>query len=285
MSGKEKLITKIEVQKRNKERVSIFIEGEYAFSCSAELVYTHGLKSNKAVNIEKLQEVVCEDNFLKCKNDALKTIERSYKSEKEILDKLFKKEYDEKTIVRTMQFLKSYNFLNDEQFAAMYIKDKIKNQGKNKIKHSLLRKGIDEVMLEDKLREVDNSSQLKTALKLVEKKHKTLSKTETDNRKIYSKLWEYLLRNGFDKDIIEETISKVEFSNEQVKDLEKKNTDYEELKRLADKRYSILIKTEDNSQKIYKKLADYLMRRGYGWEDIKPVLKAVTNNSELEEDM
>jgi regulatory protein len=32
-------ITKIEIQKRNKERVNLFLDGEYAFSISAELVY------------------------------------------------------------------------------------------------------------------------------------------------------------------------------------------------------------------------------------------------------
>ena len=33
------IITKIEVGKRNKERVNIYIDEEYAFSISAELIY------------------------------------------------------------------------------------------------------------------------------------------------------------------------------------------------------------------------------------------------------
>ena len=38
------IITKIEVRKRNKERVNIYIDEEYAFSISAELVYKENLK-------------------------------------------------------------------------------------------------------------------------------------------------------------------------------------------------------------------------------------------------
>lgn len=278
MTDDEKIITKIEIQKRNKERISIFIDGEYSFSCSAELVYIHGLKPNNPVNIEKLLEIVDEDNYLKCKNDALKKIERSYKSEKEIYDKLIKKEYDEKAIARAIQFLKSYNFLNDEQFVSLYIKEKIKSQGKNKIKYSLLRKGISEPLIEDKLKEISNSVQFDTALKLAEKKYKILSKNESDNRKIYSKLWEYLLRNGYQKDIIDETLSKIEFSEKEISVTEEKTIDFEELNRLAEKRYSVLIKTESNSHKLCKKLADYLMRKGYAWEDIKPVLKSIVSS-------
>jgi regulatory protein len=49
MTEREKVITAIEVQKRNKNRVNIYIDGEFTFSCSAELVYTHGLKNGKTV--------------------------------------------------------------------------------------------------------------------------------------------------------------------------------------------------------------------------------------------
>ena len=38
------IITKIELGKRNKERVNIYIDNEYAFSISAELVYKENLK-------------------------------------------------------------------------------------------------------------------------------------------------------------------------------------------------------------------------------------------------
>lgn len=285
MADLEKLITKIEVQKKNKERVSIFIEGSYAFSCSAQLIYTHGLKASKAVDLEQLKEIVNEDNYLKCKNDALKAIEKSYKSEKEVSDKLLKKEYDEKIIARAMEFLKSYNFINDEQFAMLYIKEKIKSQGKNKIKFSLLKKGIDEAIIAEKLKEVDDEFEAKTALILTEKKYKILCKSEKDNRKIYSKLWDYLLRNGYDKEIIDEALNKVVNSVQAETVYEEKETDFEELHRLAEKRYAVLIKSEDDARKLYKKLADYLMRRGYEWQDIKKVLKAVVNNSEFEEEI
>ena len=46
--------------------------------------------------------------LLLLKISTIKIIERSYKSEKEIKDKLLKKEFDNKTVNRTLSFLKEY---------------------------------------------------------------------------------------------------------------------------------------------------------------------------------
>src|SRR3712207_8633904 len=112
----EKTITKIEVGKRNKDRVNVFLNEEFAFACSADLVYYYKLSKGKKVNDEFLNEIVSEDNYLKGKNYALKLLERSYKTEKEITDKLEAKEYEPKAIERIMNFLKEYNFIDDDRY-------------------------------------------------------------------------------------------------------------------------------------------------------------------------
>ena len=76
------IITKIEIGKRNKERVNIYIDEEYAFSISAELVYKENLKVKDKIDIEALKKLADEDNYLKCKNSALRTIEKTYNSER-----------------------------------------------------------------------------------------------------------------------------------------------------------------------------------------------------------
>ena len=49
-------------------------------------------------------------------------------------DKLLQKEYDIKTVDRIMEFLKSYSFINDDKYAELYVKEKIRVQGKRKDK-------------------------------------------------------------------------------------------------------------------------------------------------------
>ncbi|SKA72901.1 regulatory protein [Clostridium sp. USBA 49] len=205
----ENTITKIEIQKRNKNRVNIFIDKDFAFACSTELVFTYGLKENKVIESEKLLQIVDEDNYLKCKETALKIVEKSYKTEKEMINKLKLKGYDDKTIDKVINFLINYNFLNDENYVEMYIKDKIKTEGKNKIRYSLLKKGISEEIIENKINDIDTYLEMDNALKLAEKKYKTLIKTEKDTKKIYKKLGDFLLRKGYTFEETKQILNKV----------------------------------------------------------------------------
>ncbi|ERI90158.1 regulatory protein RecX [Clostridiales bacterium oral taxon 876 str. F0540] len=191
------IITKIETQKKNIDRVNIYINHEYAFSCSAELIYIHKLKVNEKVDLDDLKEVIDQDNFMKCKNAALKIVERGYKTEKQVYDKLIQKEYEEAYVEKVIEFLKNYNLINDREYAKLYINDKIKLQGRNKIKYDLIKKGIEEHIIEDMLENSDKHISESAALSIAEKKYRSLSRSENDQKKIYKKLGEFMLRKGY----------------------------------------------------------------------------------------
>lgn len=202
-------ITKIEVQRRNKERVNVYIDEEYAFPLSAELVYKEGLKIGSIVDEETLNAVAKKDDISKCKNAALKTIERSYKTEKEIVAKLTEKGYEAEAIEKSIEFLREYNFMNDEAYTKMYVKDKIRAQGKNKIKYSLLRKGIDDETISEVLSGVEDDEERKRAYELASKKHMQLIKRETDKYKIWNKLSMFLVSKGYDYSLAKDVIKSV----------------------------------------------------------------------------
>lgn len=203
------IITKIEVGKRNKERVNIYIDNEYAFSISAELVYKENIKVKDEINVERLKKLADEDNYIKCKNSALKIIERTYKSEKELRDKLVLKGYDDHIIKRTINFLREYNLLNDTNYAKMYVKDRSRNQGKNKIKYKLIQKGIDENIIEEELNKIDKDEIKEVAYEMALKKYRVLSKRENDNYKLTQKLYRFLMGKGYDYDLIKDVIKSI----------------------------------------------------------------------------
>lgn len=203
------LITKIEVQKKNKERVNIYIDEEYAFSVNAELVYKENLKVKTQVNYEQLKRVVEEENYMKCKNSALKIIERSYKTKKEIRDKLIQKGYDEKAIERAIDFLNEYKLQDDSNYTKMYVNDKKKSVGSKKLKYDLLRKGIDEETIANELSQIDDEDEYKGALELCMKKYRVLSKRENDEYKLSQKLYRFLLSKGYSYDLISKVVKEV----------------------------------------------------------------------------
>ena len=203
------IITKIEVVKRNKERVNIYIDEEYAFSISAELIYKENIKVKDKIDVDSLKKLADEDNYIKCKNTALKTIERTYKSEKELAQKLALKGYDDHIINRTINFMKEYNLLNDNNYATMYVKDKSRNIGKKKIKYSLLQKGIDEEIIESELEKINNDEVKAIVYEMALKKYKVFSKRENDNYKLTQKLYRFLMGKGYDYDLIKDVVKSI----------------------------------------------------------------------------
>jgi Uncharacterized protein conserved in bacteria len=280
MNKGKNIITKIELQKRNKDRVNVYVNEEFSFACSAELTYTCSLSKDKEIDIDIIKEIINKDNFIKCKSYALKIIERTYKTERQTFDKLAQKEYDEKIINKTIDFLKEYKFIDDVKYTEAYIKDKLKSQGKNRIKYALINKGISETLIKEKLSCLDSNIEEDAALKLAEKKYRLLIKNESDNRKIYKKLGDYLVRNGYNLDIVQNILNNI--VKQEINDLnrtetqqERQDEDASKLYELAEKRYSIIMKSESDKRKIYKKLSDYLIRRGYSWDNIKSVLNSI----------
>jgi regulatory protein len=202
-------ITKIEVQKKNKERVNLFLDEEYAFSLSMELVYKEGLKKDQEVDSKRLEILAEEESIIRCKSSALKTIERSWKTEKEVIEKLKEKGYGEKAINKSIEFLKEYNYINDINYTKAYIKDKLNLVGSQKIKYTLLKKGITKEIIEEELADSNKDDEQNTAFNLAKKKLEIIRKKESDNYKISGKLYRYLLSKGYDYDITSEVVKKV----------------------------------------------------------------------------
>lgn len=280
------IITKIEAQRKNKDRVNIYMNDEFAFACGAELIYIHNITRGRSFEKEELQDIINEDNYIKGKNCALHFLELSFKSHKQVNDKLTAKEFDVKTIDRVMEFLKQYDFIDDKRFVELFIKEKIRSSGKNKIKFSLLKKGLPEELVKEELNKITNEQQIEIAQKLAEKKIRILSKSEKNVQKIYKKTADYLVRNGYDFGLVNEILSKtlksVENEDEQVMEPSEDTyeEDYRKLHELASKRYNVLIKSEPIKIKLYKKLGDYLLRRGFQWDQIKKILADLINGVE-----
>ncbi|HID0817958.1 recombination regulator RecX [Clostridium botulinum] len=297
------IITKIEVQKRNKDRVNVYIDEEFNFACSSELIYYHNLKKGKVIDQNSLNDIIKEDNYIKAKGYALKYIEKSLKTESQVKEKLYLKEYDEDTVNKVIRFLKDYNFIDDDKYCDMYIREKLNIYGRNKIKYTLLNKGVKENIVIEKINNINEEKEKKVAYKLAEKKYKIMILREKDKFKIYKKIWSYIISRGYNSNIAEWIINELKSNEALYKDnsicldeqnmklsqniennikdenIEKfhnnssfnsKNNSYKEnIDILARKRYDIIIKSEDDKNKIYRRLSNYLLRRGFSFEEVK----------------
>lgn len=203
------IITKIEIQKRNKERVNLFLDGEYAFSLSIELVYKEGLKTKDDIDSEKLKILAEHESAIRCKDSALRIIEKSYKTEKEVRDKLRLKGYEDNAINNSIEFLKEYNFINDVNYTKAFINNKLNSEGSQKIKYKLIQKGISKEIIAEELADLNNENEKNIALNIAKKKLNIIKKRENDNYKISGKLYRYLISKGYGYDITSEVVKQV----------------------------------------------------------------------------
>ncbi len=203
-------ITKMEIQKINKERVNIYIDGEYSLSVNGELVYKENLKKGMEIDLEMLQNLASKEEILRCRESALRIIERNYKTESELRNKLKEKNYNNEAIDFSIEFLKEYNYVNDNAYAKAFIRDKSLSKGKEKIRYELLKKGISkEIIEENMLLYMDEEIEHEAALKIGKKKYKLIVRSENDRYKISAKLYRFILSKGYNYDIVKSVVKEI----------------------------------------------------------------------------
>ena len=190
-------ITAIEFQKRNKDRVNLYLDGKYFMSLYAELIYRFKLEKGQEVHIDDLTEIIKKDDFEKAKNRALNFISRAEKSEKKLRDKL-KDEFVPEIIDMVVDFMKKYGLVDDERYADRIVNNDLnfKRLGKNRIKQNLYSKGITSEDIERKISDIDVDIELENAVFLGQKRLGKL-KNELPHKK-RTKLYQHLVYKGFD---------------------------------------------------------------------------------------
>lgn len=147
-------------------------------------------------------------DFEKFYNKALRFLSFRPRSEKEIRDYLQKKKTEELLIEGIVNKLKEQKFLNDEEFAKMWIENRMrfKPRSLRLIKIELKQKGINKETIEKLVQSSESrvQSDQEMARKIIEKKIKKYQ--DLPKQEVYQKLGRILAQKGFAWDIIRQGI-------------------------------------------------------------------------------
>ena len=101
------------------------------------------------------------------------------------------------------------NFLNEERFSKSFARGKfrIKNWGKQRIISELKFKDISSYNIKTALKEIDEVEYLKTIYKITENRNEVISEPNHYKRK--KKLIDFLMRKGFENELIFKTVNDV----------------------------------------------------------------------------
>ncbi|MCK4665732.1 regulatory protein RecX [Candidatus Dependentiae bacterium] len=148
----------------------------------------------------ELLEILTENyHYYRCYEFGLKRIKNKRYTVAEMKKKLKAREFTGNIIERVIEEFLRLNLLNDEDYAEIYILNRMENDndGYLKIKRSLEKRGIPTGIIENQLSELITDEYEADALeKLIEKKIKTYSDKLTTQKK-KEKLFLYLKNKGF----------------------------------------------------------------------------------------
>ncbi len=204
---KTMIITKIEKQKKDKNRSSVFLDEKFGFGIDDFDLHILKLKVGMEISESILGDIKNTVLFSSAKDYALKLVSRFSYSKKMMRDKLRMRDYDDEIIDKTIVFLENYNYIDDFEYAKKYISDSLnfKHMGISKIKYELFQKGIDTSVIESALADFDTSElEMKSILPLAMKKlsgnfeYKNIMKTKR-----------YLFSKGFTIELIDSVINSI----------------------------------------------------------------------------
>ena len=147
---------------------------------------------------------------LKARSYAFLLLKYRQRSEKEISDRLKKKNFPEELIKETIVFLQEKKFIDDLAFSRAWIRERLAHSiGPRRLKQELKAKGISEEIIEDNLREAQESySEAETVRELAASRLGRMKNLEPGIAK--RRLYAYLLRRGFSPDIVIDIINQLE---------------------------------------------------------------------------
>lgn len=189
-------ITKIEVQKKDKNRVNLYVDDEFYCGLTMDTLVKHSLKVGDNIDERQFSEIVLESERIFVFNKCLDYIGSAYKTAKQVRDYLKRKGYDDNIIKDTLAKLKEYRVLDDENYAHMYTNTYKTKYGNAMLRKKLLEKGVSKNIIDDCLAENDADEEV--VQKLALKKLGTKSPT----RENINKVMRFLAGRGFDFDII-----------------------------------------------------------------------------------
>lgn len=180
----------------------------------AETLARLALRTGDALSEEQLRSLRQTEELLAAKNAALRLLATRPRSEREIRDRLRRKDVPDVQISHVTEELKAAGLLNDAEFARLYIRNALtlRPAGGRHLRQKLLQFGVDRDTIEDALqecaREADFREETMKAARQYIRRHRS-ERIAPDNMHLKKRLAAFLQRRGFSWDDITPTVERI----------------------------------------------------------------------------
>jgi len=219
----EGVVTALEIQKRNKERVNVFVDGAYAFSLS--LMEAASLRKGQTLTEADIARLRGEDAIIKAVDSAAHFLGYRPRSTAEVRRNLAEKDVPPEVIDAAVERMTALGYLDDEAFARYWVQNRgeFKPLSQRALRQELRQKGVDHPVIEVVLEDVGEAD---LAYKAAQTQLRRLRRAT--HKDFHTKLANFLQRRGFSYSIARDVIQRL------VDELEAEDPDYFDQKRESD---------------------------------------------------
>lgn len=198
-------ITGIELQKRNKNRVNIHLDGQFEFGLTR--ILAAGLHPGMQLTEQQIDQLKEKDAKESVYARALNFIAFRPRTTEEVRKKLTGLGIDPETVSATLERLLTNNLLEDKQFAVNWVENRaeFKPRGRKLLKLELRKKGLEQDVIESAMVTIPEEDEL--ALKAATSYARRLQHLEW--KAFHDRLAGFLLRRGFDYSTVKGTVATV----------------------------------------------------------------------------
>ncbi len=189
-------ITAIEPQKRNPQRVNIYLDGEFAFGLTR--LVAAWLKVGDELTAEKIATLQEADTREQALQYALRLLGYRARTEAELRQRMQQRGWSEAIIEEALERLRQNGLLDDVDFAHAWVENRqtFRPRSARLLRQELRRKGLDEHVIQEALDEVEEEAAAYAAARPRAQRLRGL-----DSRSFRQKLIAYLTRRGFSYEI------------------------------------------------------------------------------------
>ena len=267
-------ITKIEVQKKKKNRFNIYINDEFAFGVDEATLLKFALTKGTELTQDTIREIEQETQYQNVYQKALHFLNFKLRTAKEVYEKLEKLEVSDEVINQVLQQLMDHGFVNDQFYAESYVRENfaLQKKGPKAVAFELKKKGVNDTIIQKALAEFDEVTQLDQAIEIAQKyvDRQGNAPVKTVKQKVYG----FLMQRGYDLDIVQSVISALTFEKQEENEEELVMKQGERILRTLLSKYAA-----DDSQ-VWYQLKGKLYQKGFNSSAIDEAIEKLKWESE-----
>jgi len=202
----EREITAIKAQKRNHQRVSIYLDGSFAFGLSRFVAAW--LKPGRKLSEAEIQKLLEEDTYDVALQKAIQFLNHRPRSVEETRRRLIEKGFSDEVVKTTLEKLEENHGLDDLEFARQWVENRntFRPRSARLLSYELRLKGVADETIQQALEKYGGDE---TELSYQAGIKKAKECRNEDRPYFFKKVGGFLVRRGFQYSIVKPTVERL----------------------------------------------------------------------------